>query len=74
MIKFIKYVHYGVSVWVNEALKGKHRAHCLCYSCEKFKPELIDNCPIAQGNYEYCVKHDLVVPVWECPKFKEKMI
>jgi len=73
MTKFVQYVHHGVSVWVKDVLKFKHREHCLCYSCDKFKPEQEDNCPLAQGNYEYCVKHDLVLPVWECPLFIEKV-
>ena len=71
MSKFIQYEHYGNTVWVEEKLKGKHRDHCLCFSCERFKPNQPKNCEIAQGNYEYCVKHNLTLPVWECPKFIE---
>ena len=66
----IQYTHHGVVVHVDESLKGKHRAHCLCWSCEKLKPGQPDNCPIAQELYEFCVKHNTVTPVYECPVFE----
>jgi len=70
---FIQYQHHGTQVWVREDLKGKHREHCLCWSpCALFKPDDPDNCPIAQANYEFCVKHNVTLPVWECPVFEEK--
>jgi len=56
-------------VWVRSDLKGKHRDHCLCWACRKLKPGKPDNCPRAQELYEYCVKHDMTTPVWECPEF-----
>jgi hypothetical protein len=73
MAKFFEqYEHHGKLVWVRSALKDKHRRYCLCYSCTKFKPNQEDNCPLAEGNYQYCVQHDLTLPVWTCPKFEEK--
>lgn len=68
--KFMRYTHHGVVVAVRVDLKGKHRDFCLCYSCDKFKPGMTENCPTAQENYELCVKRDLVLPVWECPEFE----
>ncbi len=66
------YIHHGVSVSVDEKLKGKHREHCLCFRCERFKPESrTDNCRIANLLYAVCVVCDLTTPVWECPSFKE---
>jgi hypothetical protein len=70
--KFEQYEHHGVMVWVNSELKGKHREHCLCYQCLNFNPGTPeDNCPIANANYALCVLENMVLPVWECPKFEE---
>ena len=83
MSNIVRYVHHGQVVSVREDLKGKHREHCLCYQCANFNydPERITpgefgmtgkgkQCPIAQDTYMNCVKHGLVTPVFECPKFK----
>ncbi len=70
---FEKYPHHGRNVWVNPKLKGKHREHCLCFSCIKFNPGAPENnCPIANLNYAVCLAHNLVTPVYECPEFIEK--
>ena len=70
MAKYEQYEHHGTEVWVREDLKGKHREHCLCYSCEEFVPDNPAlNCPIANENYALCRKHRLVLPVWECAMF-----
>ena len=68
--KVIVYNHYGNDVFVFEEDKGKHREHCLCWSCGRFYPEPEDmakNCPIARLLYNICVTLKMVVPVWECP-------
>ena len=68
-----QYEHHGALVWVNSALKGKHREYCLCWSCGKFTPDNREtNCPIANRVYELCKEEQLVLPVWECPVFEEK--
>lgn len=73
MKKFVQYGHFGVKVWVRSDLKGKHREHCLCFQCDRLKiDEKEPNCEIADENYAFCVKHHLVLPVWECPEFVEK--
>lgn len=64
-----QYEHHGETVWVKTSLKGKHREHCLCFSCSKFKPGKHDNCPIASGLYVIVCDHGLVSPVYECPEF-----
>jgi|GEM_PF-1019759 len=65
-----KYEHHGAMVWVRTDLKGLHRQHCLCFApCAKFKPGQDDNCLLAQENYEMCVRHNMTLPVWECPEF-----
>lgn len=69
---FIQYSHHGAWVSVDEELRGKHREHCLCYSCEYFHPGRVDNCRIAEKLYAICVEESLVTPVYECPAFKEK--
>jgi hypothetical protein len=68
------YLHHGERlVWVRKDLKDRHREHCLCHSCEKFKPESRDkNCSIANLVYALCVVENLVLPVWECPVFMRK--
>ena len=70
MTVFTRYEHHGAEVSVREDLKGRHKEFCLCYSCDKFKPDKPENCPIAQENYELCVRRDLVLPVLECPEFE----
>lgn len=66
------YEHHGEVVCVRRDLKGKHRDYCLCFSCSKFCPDDIKkNCKIANKNYLFCVKENLVLPVWECPQFVE---
>lgn len=52
---------------------GKHRDHCLCYSCALFNPDFRNlNCPIANKLFAICVEHNVVTPVWECHDFKSK--
>ena len=70
--KIVKYNHHGTDVSVIEHLKGRHREHCLCFKgCKFFKPNTPENCEIAQTNYEFCVKFNMVTPVWECPKYEQ---
>lgn len=72
MPTFEKYVHHGVEVSVQTNLKGKHREHCLCYSCDLFKPGQSDNCSKANRLYQLCVEENMVTPVYECNEFVEK--
>jgi len=67
---FVIYIHHDVPVHVRSDLKGKHREHCLCYSCNRFKPDSKENCRIAKEVYAVCVREHVVLPVWECPKFE----
>lgn len=70
MMAFEQYVHHGNAVHVRSDLKGKHREHCLCFSCSHFHPEdRAKNCGIADRVYMLCVDEHLVLPVWECPMF-----
>ena len=71
MREYEQYGHHGTVVYVDKELKGKHREHCLCWNCYYFKPGVPEtNCPIANLLYAVCLAHDLVTPVYECPKFK----
>lgn len=73
MSKYEKYEHHSAMVSVRSDLKGQHQDHCLCYDCRYFTPEVAhENCPIAQSVYALCVEKCLVLPVWECPKFRSK--
>lgn len=68
--KIVSYEHHGKFVSVREDLKGKHRDHCLCYDCIKFKPGIPEeNCPVANLIYAVCIAEDVVTPVWECKSF-----
>jgi hypothetical protein len=67
-----KYIHHGTEVSVISEVKGKHREHCLCFQdCKYFKPNTIENCEIAQTNFNLCLKYDLVTPVYECAKYEK---
>lgn len=69
---FERYNHHGKpEVWVRADLRGKHRDHCLCYDCKRFRPGTAKNCPIAQALYQACIDHHVVTPVWECRKFRQ---
>jgi len=69
MSAFIQYSHHNYIVWVEINLIGKHKKYCLCYACDKFNPNIIENCNIAQELFELCIRHHITTPVWECPDF-----
>lgn len=71
-MKTERYEHHGFTVTVASEVKGKHREHCLCYSCEAFDETGERNCHMASAVYENCVKYNLVTPVYECPSYSEK--
>ncbi len=64
------YKHHGWTVFVDSELKGKHRDHCLCFKCDKFKPNTSENCPIAQATFENCVRYGITTPMYECPEYE----
>jgi len=65
-----RYEHHGTEVSVISEVKGKHRDHCLCWRCGKFKPEdRENNCMIANALYALCKAFSLVTPVYECKYF-----
>lgn len=62
-----RYEHHGVEMAVREDMKGRHREHCLCFSCAKFHPEDRErNCRVANLLYAVCQAMGIVTPVWEC--------
>jgi hypothetical protein len=74
MGRVVRYVHHGRGVMVDEDLKGKHRLFCLCHRCSDFFPGDVCNCPAAEMNFSVDKIFGLVTPVWECPRFHEKMV
>jgi hypothetical protein len=69
----IHYEHHGRTVAVKSHLKGKHREHCLCGECSKFKPDDREkNCPIANAFFSLCALTGVVSPIWECSEFRTK--
>ena len=74
MKSYEHFEHHGDLVWADTELKGKHREHCLCYSCEHFHPdEQKVNCPIAHAVFQNCVKFNITTPMYECPEFDPKV-
>lgn len=74
MGKIVGYLHHGRYVFVDEGLKGKHREHCLCWRCKKFIPDNQElNCRLAELNFANCRLNDMVLPVYECPRFDERI-
>ena len=74
MGKIVQYKHHGTLVMVDEELQGMHRQHCLCFRCANFHPESREgNCPIANVLFSICVLENVTTPVYECPKFEEKV-
>jgi hypothetical protein len=70
--QFEEYNHHGIMMVVRSDLKGKHRQHCLCFSCRHFKPSDREaNCPIANALYRLNILACIVTPVWECEAFEE---
>jgi hypothetical protein len=68
-----KYQHHGIVVSVRSDLKGRHREHCLCFTCSKFTLANRDgNCSKANALYALDVAFGMTTPVWECPDFDEK--
>jgi len=69
-----EYEHHGRKVTVVSEVKGQHKSHCLCFDCEKFKPDTPENCVYAQHNFSFCVMPGgpLVLPVYECEDFKKR--
>jgi hypothetical protein len=68
-----RYNHHGVDVSVIDEVKGQHRDHCLCFTCDAFNPGTEQNCPIANAVYANCVAFSLVTPVYECPKYEARL-
>jgi hypothetical protein len=69
----VEYEHHGRKVKVDEDLQGKHRDHCLCWKCKRFKPGwslgAILSCPRAKILYLFDIIFGMVTPVYECPKY-----
>jgi hypothetical protein len=66
-----RYEHHGAIVAVQRSLRGRHEEHCLCWqSCVHFRKGREDNCAIAEELFSMCVKHNILTPMWECPKFE----
>lgn len=73
---FEKYTKFNKEFHVQSDLKGKHKEHCLCYSCDLFHPENtleFPNCYLAQGLFQYNINNTITTPVWECGDFIEKV-
>jgi hypothetical protein len=69
-VGYTQYEHHGKLVWVRADLRGRHREHCLCFSCARLDIANPDNnCDIARSAFQNCVQHGIVTPMWECPYF-----
>ena len=70
MGRITHYEHHGKLVAVDLRRKGKHREHCLCFRCSKFKPDTTENCDIAEQLFRGCKLNGTVTPVYECPEWR----
>ncbi len=68
---FLAYHHHGKMCWTREDMKGKHWDYMVCPDCIDFEIQDGDanKCPISAEVHELCLRHHLVLSVWECPKF-----
>lgn len=61
--------HYGRHVWTDVEADQMRRERCLCYACEKLKPDDPQkNCMLAQTLYNIC-KEGMAVSVTRCQFF-----
>jgi len=68
-----QYEKKGKKVWVKKELKERQKEFCMCWDCQKFKPEIEDKgCSIIKEVLELAVKKSIVLPVWECELFIAK--
>jgi hypothetical protein len=72
--KVERYLHHDTSVYVIKKVKGKHRDHCLCWTCGRFFPGDEENCLWANMLYTICRMKGgpLVTPVYECENYFKK--
>lgn len=71
--KVIRYEHHGVLVYVRAALKGKHRAYCLCFhDCALFAPGTPSNCSKAEELFAFDKRNNMVTPVFECDRYTKR--
>jgi len=71
--KFIEYLHHGKKTWTRQDMKDNHWDYMICPDCVDFEiKKEHNNCSISSEVHKLCVKHHLVLSVWECPKFKNK--
>ena len=67
------YNHHGAPTAVQTHLKGRHREHCLCYSCDRLcLSNWEENCFKANILYRICVALKLTIPVWECEDWQPR--
>ena len=65
-------IHYGTKVWVNPTTEAVRKEECLCWNCEKLKPNQPDNCVKAEKLYQICKTEDLAVITCRCPAWEPK--
>ena len=70
--KPVKSIFFGKPVWVNLFMESFRQRECLCFSCVNLRPNMSDNCQIAQSFYEICVKEDVALAVTRCPLWRSK--
>ncbi len=59
--------------WVRQDLDSRQKEFCMCWDCEKFKPNTDGKgCPIIKSVLDLASTHNIVLPVWECLEFNEK--
>ena len=70
-----QYEKNAKKVWVRQDLKNRQKEFCMCWDCQKFKPETADKgCSIIKDVLDLAVRKSIVLPVWECPFFQSSSI
>ena len=69
----MRFNHHGAEVFSYKEQVGTHRACCLCWNCEKFKPgPPTENCKIANLLFAVDLQCQITTPVFYCKEYEGK--
>lgn len=59
-------------IYKNPEMDNLRKKFCLCFNCEKCKPNHTDHCKIAAEGYALCKKYNIAFMVTRCKNFKKR--
>jgi hypothetical protein len=68
--KVVRYTHHGIEVAAMNAMQGRAKEHSLCHQGCKHFTSTDNPCSIQKEIHETCIRHGVVTPVFECPKYE----